>query len=115
MILPFSFCVDFGKSDCRLDVPNEGAHANFFVAHIEFFHGFEQRWHFVVVHHGDDARVHFGPSVCAAAWFTTICAASLHLFEECEAAHFERVEHVLHALGVGLVEYDHYRFHTNRF
>ena len=38
-----------------LDIPHEGADTHFFVAFVEFLYRFEQYWHFLVGHDGDNA------------------------------------------------------------
>ena len=99
--------------DHLFDVPDEGPDADLFVAFVEFAHGEEQVFHLVVVDHGHDGVVHFGPSVGAAVRVAVEVAASLHILPEGESADGEYVEQVFHALGVGLIEYDEYAFHAS--
>ena len=51
----------------------------------------------------------------AAARFTTIGAATLHVLEERESAYTKGVQQVLNTLGVGLIIYDHYTFEHTYF
>src|SRR5574344_2050862 len=57
------------------------------------------------------SRVHFRPGMGSAAWFSTIGAAALYLFEECESRDFEGIEHILYPFSIGLIEYYKYTFH----
>ena len=94
-----------GVSDHLLYVPDEGSDADFFVAFVEFADGGEDVVNFFVGYDGEDGVVEFGPGVCAAMGVAVPVAASLYVFDHCEATHLERVEQILDALVVGLVVY----------
>ena len=98
-------------SDHLFDIPDKGADADFLVALVKFAHGGEEAFYFVVLDDGHDGVVHFGPGVGATVRVAVDVAASLHILPEGEAADAEFVEHVFHALRVGLIEDNHYTFH----
>ncbi len=105
------FSIDIRFLDGGFDVPNKCPHTDFLVAQVEFLHGLQQRLHLRIFHHRDDARVHLRPCVRAAAGLTPVRAAPLHLLEESEAAYVQHIQHIFHALGIRLIEYDHDRLH----
>ena len=102
-------------SDHLLDVPDEGADAHLFVTLVEFADGEEQFVDFVVGDDGDDGVVHLGPGVGAAMGVAVDVAAALYVLPLAETADAEGVEHVFHALVVGLVVDYHYGFHGFSF
>ena len=93
----------FGLSDHLLYVPDEGADADFFVALVELADGGEDVFDFFVGDNGHNGVVEFGPGVGATMRLAVLVSASLDVFPVGEAAHIERVEHILDALVVGLI------------
>ncbi len=89
------------------DVPDKGTDTYFLVAEVEFLHRLEERLYFVVFHYRDDTRVHLRPCVRATARVAVVRATPLHLLEESESPDVQQVEHILHALGIRLIEYYH--------
>ena len=89
-----------------LNVPDEGADADFLVPLVEFADGEEDFFDLVVVDYGHDGIVHFGPGVGTAVGVAVDVATALYVFPKGEAADVEGVEQVLDTLGVGLVEDD---------
>ena len=88
-----------------LDIPDECPDTDFLIALVEFADGQEEVLDLVVLDHGHDGVVEFGPGVGAAVGITDLMATALHILPEGEAADAEGVEHVFHALVVGLVVY----------
>ena len=97
---------------CLLNVPNEGAHSNGGVTHIQFADTFEQVIHLVILDDGYHARVHLRPCVGASAGFAAVGAASLHLLKGGKTRNVQFIKHILHPLGVRLIIYNHYTFHV---
>ena len=97
--------------DHLLDVPDEGADADGFVAVVEFADGGEEFVDAVVFDDDHDGGVHLGPGVGAAAGFACAGAAALDLLEEGETGYLEFVEHVFHTLGISLIENYKYTLH----
>ena len=91
------------RSDHLLDVPDEGADADFLVALVEFADGLEELVDAVVGDDGEDGVVEFGPGVSAAMGVAVLVAAALDVLPEGEAADAEGVEHVFGTFVVGLV------------
>ena len=90
-------------SDHLLNVPNEGADADFLVALVEFADGLEELVDAVVGDDGEDGVVHLWPCVGAPVGVAVHVAAALYVFPLGEAADAEGVEHVFGTFVVGLV------------
>lgn len=101
------------RSDHLVDGPGERLDAHFLVSEVQFLDSLEKRCDFVFGHDAEHRGVHLRPGMCASTRVTGRGAPTLHVLEERETTDPEHVEHILDALGIGLVEYYHYCFQHN--
>ena len=93
-------------------IPDEGTDADLLVAEVKFLDRLQERGHLFVLNDGDDTGVHLRPSVRTAAGFAAVGTTTLHLLEERKAFDTQYIQHIFDTAGIGLIEYDHNRFHN---